>query len=587
MKRREFLALAGVAGLASVTLSSCSLITGTSKPAATSTGAFPSTWKKPITIDVFDDLANYQGVANGWFAKLVEDKFNMKLNVIAPNVAGGGETLFNTRSAAGDLGDLVVLGSAQHLDEALKGGLLADASGYSKNMTNAAGYGPAVQAANKGQSGTFAFPTSVSKLKPTQSSEATEPTFGPYLRWDLYEKAGFPDIDTLEDIVPVLKEMQQSAPKAPNGKPVYGLSLFKDWDGNMMNNAKQPACYYGLDEMGFVLAAADGSSYESIIDSDSHYVRSLKFFSAASQAGLVDPDSPAQNYSTMFAKYQTGQVLFAFWPWLAQPAYNTTDNMNAGRGFEIAPLKDMKIFSYGAQPYGTSNYSIGIGSKASDPERVAAFIDWLYSVDGVYANGSQTGSAAGPKGLTWELNSSKKPQLNSFGQNAFLGGSTQNVPAKWGSGTFTKGVSPLNVTTVTAVDIDPSTDYSFAYQMWPSYQKLTANPLTKSWSSHMGHAGTTMDYLRKNDKIIVAPGSGYVAPADDSQTQTLRNQIKAVIVAQSWKMAMSTSKSQFDSLLKEMQNTVKGLGYDKVLKIDMEHAKEQNKTRVTVAKKFG
>lgn len=587
MKRREFLALAGIGAIATMTLSSCSLIDGSSTTSVNSTGAFPKTWKKPITIDVFDDLANYQGMQSGWFAKLVQDKFNMKLNVIAPNVAGGGETLFNTRSAAGDLGDLVVLGSYQHLTEALKGGLLLDSSSYYKNMTNASRYDVAVKKANTGNKGTFAFPTSVSKLKPTQSSESTEPTFGPYLRWDLYEQAGFPKIDTLEDLIPVLQEMQKAEPKAPNGKPVYGLSLFKDWDGNMMNNAKQPACYYGFDEMGFVLAAADGSSYESIIDSDSHYVRSLKFFSKASQAGLVDPDSPTQNYSTMYAKYQAGQVLFAFWPWLAQPAYNTTDNMNAGRGFEIAPLKDMKIFSYGAEVYGSSNYSLGIGTKASDPERVAAFIDWLYSVDGVYANGAQTGSAAGPQNLTWKLDSSKKPALSAFGQNAFLGGSTEQVPSDWGTGTFTKGVSALNVTLVTAVDKDPSTGYSFAYQMWPSYQKLVANPLTKSWSSHMGGAATTMDYLRANKKIIVAPGSGYNAPADDSETQTLRNQIKAVIVADSWKMAMATSTSQFNSLLKDMQDTVNGLGYAKVLKLDMEHAKAQNAARLAVAKKFG
>ncbi len=40
--------------------------------------------------------------------RIVKDKFNMELNIIAPNVAGGGDTLFQTRSAAGDLGDLIL-----------------------------------------------------------------------------------------------------------------------------------------------------------------------------------------------------------------------------------------------------------------------------------------------------------------------------------------------------------------------------------------------------------------------------------------------------------------------------------------------
>lgn len=57
-----------------------------------------------IVVDVFDSLANVQGIQSGWFAKIVKDKFNMELNIIAPNVSGGGDTLFEVRSAAGNPG---------------------------------------------------------------------------------------------------------------------------------------------------------------------------------------------------------------------------------------------------------------------------------------------------------------------------------------------------------------------------------------------------------------------------------------------------------------------------------------------------
>lgn len=52
-----------------------------------------SKYQEFITVDVFDTVANYQGTQSGWFAKVVKDKFNMELNIIAPNVAGK-ETLF-------------------------------------------------------------------------------------------------------------------------------------------------------------------------------------------------------------------------------------------------------------------------------------------------------------------------------------------------------------------------------------------------------------------------------------------------------------------------------------------------------------
>ncbi|MGN6446409.1 ABC transporter substrate-binding protein [Amnibacterium sp.] len=589
IKRRQFLIGAMGAGvsLGVMSLSGCSLISGTSQQNAGPTGAFPTKWSKPITVTVFDDLANYQGLQTGWFAALVQKKFNIKLNVIAPNVAGGGETLFNTRSAAGDLGDLVVLGSAQHLTQAAKGGLLYDASSFYKNMSSAKKYDAAVAFTNQGMKGKVAFPSSVSSRKPSQPSEGADPTFGPYVRWDLYGKVGYPQVNTLEDLLPVFQEMQKAAPKAPNGKPTYAFSLFKDWDGNMMTAAKQPACYYGFDEMGFVLAAADGSSYESLIDSGSHYVRALRFFHKGSQLGLMDPDSPTQNFSTQNAKFQNGQVLYCFWPWVCKPAYNTDANMNAGRGFEMLDLKDAKIFSYGAQPLGSSSNSIGIGVKAQDPQRMAAFIDWLYSAEGVYANGSQTGSAPGPKGLTWELPKKGDPELTAFGKNAMLGGSTQQVPSGWGTGTYAKGVSALNVTLVTAVDEDPATGQPFLVTEWPSYLKETSNALTQDWSGRMGGAKTTIDYLQSHGQLSVGAGSGYVAPQDTAEIQTLRNQIKSVIVQASWRMAMATSDADFESQLKDMQSTAKGLGYEKVLAVDMEHAKAQNDARVAIVKKFG
>jgi hypothetical protein len=584
MKRREFITAAFAAAVVPMTLSSCTLISGTSNSGTGSSGAFPKKWSKPITIDVFDDVANYQGIQSGWFAKIVEDKFNMKLNMIAPNVAGGGETLFNTRSAAGDLGDLVITGSSQHLDEAVKGGLLLEASSYYKNMSSANKFDRAVKFQNKANKGVYAFPTSVSSLKPTQTSDGPNPLFGAYMRWDLYEKVGLPKVGTFEDLLGVMQKMQKAEPTASNGKKIYGLSLFKDWDSDAMQNAKQLGSLYGVAQQGLVFAAADGSRYEDILAPDSYYVRSLKFFFEANKMGLVDPDSPSQNWSTLSTKFQNGQVLFSFWPFQGQSAYNTLDNMNAGRGFELIPIEDQKIFAYGAPAYGSATNFVGIGAKAKDPQRMAAFIDWLYSSEGVYA---QANGTAGPKGITWHLDASGKPELTAFGQKAFLGTGDTQVPAKWGGGIWSKGVSALNIALVLGLDKDPSTGYSFDPQLWDSYQKLVQTPLSKSWSKHMDGAATTTEYLQKKGQYIVAPGDGYIAPQDDSTTKTLRNQVQQVIVQNSWRMSMSTSESEFNSLLNNMQSTAKGLGYDKIIAVDMKRAKEQNAERIAVAKKFG
>lgn len=543
-----------------------------------------SGYDETITIDVYNGLANYMGMQEGWFAKIVRDKFNMELNIIAPNVAGNGDTLYQTRTAAGDLGDLIIVDNGQQYNELVEAGLLTDASEYYETMENVQRFDAAVQNLNKDADGLYGFPTSVSTLKATDPSEGLDPTFGAYVRWDLYGEQGYPEIGTLEDLLPVIQKMQEANPTTDSGKKVYGFSLFSDWDGNMMNAGKQLVTYYGYDESGFVLAKADGSDYQSILDSDSKYIRALKFYFQANQMGLVDPESTTQNYDTLFAKFQEGQVLFSWWPWLGQAAFNTTTNLTEGKGFMLAPIQDQKIFSYGAEVYGGKQF-IGIGSNAEDPERIAAFIDWLYSSEGVLANSSQTSGSSGPEGLTWEMKDGE-PVLTEFGKQALLDGDG-DVPEEYGGGSYKDGVSALNVNTVLPIDINPDTGFPYAYTMWESYQNETTDPVKEDWSKNMGGAESTIGYLEENDQLLVAPGASYVAPEDSSEISTLRNQAKATIIEYSWRMVFAKDEAEFDQLLKEMQETADGLGYQTVLEFDMNNAKDQNEKRIEVAKEFG
>lgn len=532
-----------------------------------------------LTVDVFDNLANYQGIMSGWFAKVVKDKFNMELNIIAPNVAGGGDTLFQTRSAAGELGDLVIISAeGGRIQDVVTAGLLYDVTDLFAARKNISKYKLAIDSLNNMVEGdkVYGIPASVSEQPATKPSEGLDLTFGPYVRWDAYKTAGYPQIKTLEDMIPALKSMQAAVPTSKTGKKTYAISLFKDWDGNMMCMAKQPTCLYGYDELGFVLAKADGSDYQSIIDSNSMYNRVLKFYYDANKAGLVDPESTTQNYDTMYTKYQDGQILYSPWPWLGQSAFNTPENKAAGKGFMIAPIEDMKIFSYGCRPVGDKTF-MGIGSKAEDPERLADFIDWLYSPEGVLMSCTQNIGSSGPEGLTWEMVDGK-PALTEFGWKAFYEGGDTKVPDEWGGGKWKDGVSALNFVTVLPSDTNPNTSFPYNYTLWDSVLEKNKTALDVDWQSKMG-AKTTLEYLENKKQVLVAPGSSYIAPAEDSEITTLRGQCKAIIIEYSWKMVFASSDDEFLSLQKEMQKTVQGLGYDKVLAVDMKNAKDQNTAR--------
>ena len=578
LKFKKMTAVVALVTAASMGLAGCG---------SSSSSADKSDDGKLMTVDVYDDLANYQGIQKGWFAKIIKDKFNIRLNIIAPNVAGGGSTLFDTRSAAGNLGDIIITGMGNgRAKKLVKAGLVADMTPYLDGMTYIKKYKGATDNLNKvaGQkSGVWGIPDSVSSLKPTQPSEGLEPTFGPYLRWDIYKEIGYPKIKNLDSLVTVLKQMQDQARKDTGQNDIYAMSLFKDWDGNMMNNAKQPTCYYGYDEMGFVLAKADGSDYQSITKKDGIYQKSLEFFQKASEAGIVDPDSTTQNYDTMNAKYKNGKILFTFWPWLGQAAYNTTAHKKAGKGFMLADMDNMHIFSYGATPNGGTT-AMYLGAKAKNKQRLVKFINWLYSPEGTYDSAAQTQGAAGPKGLNWTMKNGK-PVLTDFGVKA-LDGSNPTVPASWGGGEYNSGVSALNYPAVTVNDIDPSTKSAYNAALWESELAKNTDALDVDWSKHMGGAKYGMQYLKKHNKLLVAPGASYITPDEPSTISTIRGQVKTQIINSSWKASVAKSHAELESILADMRTKVDGLNYKEVLDFDMKCAKAQNKARVAIKKQY-
>lgn len=559
------------ASTAAATSASTDANASTAAPAA-------KTYDKFITIDVFDGQANYQGIASGWFAEYVKKKFNMEMNIIAPNVAGGGETLFQTRSAAGNIGDIVMMGSENgRLADTVTAGLLLDITDMVNNSQYAKNYPRAIKMIQDliSSDKVYAIASQASTNPPTKPSEGLDLTYGPYIRWDYYTAIGSPALNTLEDLLPVLKQMQEKFPKSDSGKKVYGMSLFKDWDGNMMCLAKQPACMYGYDENGFQLLSADGKTTQSIIDSNSEYVRSLKFYFQANQLGLMDPDSSTQNWDSVQAKYTDGAVLWSPWPWLGQAYYNTQEHKEAGKGFMYAPVQDMKIFSYGCKP--GDKYVIGIGSKAQDPQRMMDFIDWLYSPDGIMMSSAQTNGTCGPEGLTWEMKDGR-PVLTDFGNKAFHGDPNITMPAEWGGGTYKDGMSQLNFQAVSTLDINPANNEPYNWTLWPSTLEANSTPLDNSWKDFM-KATTTLDYLTQHNMFTVAAGNGYVAPAAPADIDAARNQCKQIIIQNSWKMVFAKDQAEFDRLLKNMQETVKGLGYDNVLAFDQKISDETRAAR--------
>ncbi|MGN0370796.1 MAG: ABC transporter substrate-binding protein [Butyrivibrio sp.] len=538
-----------------------------------------------ISVDVYDSLANYEGIQSGWFAKLIKEKFNMELNIIAPNVSSNASSLYETRFAAGNIGDLIICsGESGKLQDLVDAGLVIDMTRYLERSNLYQKYHTAVDALNDtvSQDGIYAIPGEISTMSPDTSCEVLAPSFGTYLRWDYYAELGYPEISTLEDLLPVIKEMQERHPTSESGKPVYGFSFFGDWDRTLMTTIKQPCCFYGYDEYGFVLAKADGTDFQSVLDEDSLYMRSLRFYFTANRMGLVDPESKTQSYYDVFSKTADGQVLFGAWPWLAQSAFNTTEHLASGKAFMFVPIGNEKIYSTGSKNTGNMNKIIAIGSRAEDPARLAAFIDWMYSSEGIRICGAQANQGTcGPEGLTWEM-TEDGPALTELGIEALINGNCK-LPEEWGGGMWADGTCALNFSPVTQNELDEN-GYPYYFSQWDSVLSLAQSEIEQNWSEYMV-ASTVMEYLNEHDEILVSPGTDYVAYKETTELSTIRSQCSGLVVQYSWAMVFAKDEAEFESLYEELILKAEALGYKDILEYDMENAMAEGEIKKEILSK--
>ncbi len=521
---------------------------------------------KTITLDVFSTQGNYQGIQSGWFAKIIKDKFNIELNIIAPNVAGGGDTLYQTRSAEGNLGDIVIIDRAR-MKDCVESGIILDVTDYYAKSTYLKDFDLSIQATKE-----YLGTDRIYALSGGSTSKATDPVFenqapyvGTFMRLDYYNELGNPEMKNTSDMLKVLKQMQDAHPETEDGKKVYAFSLFDDWDGDYMALASKYAFLYGYDEgkAGFLFPSPDATSYSKITDDDGVYYRALKMFYDANKLGLVDPDSSSQDWDTVYNKMQNGQTLFSFWPWLAS-AYNTLDNKNAGKGMAFIPVEDQELVNDGYNRYGNTGLAVGIGSKTEYPDRVFEFVDWLASSEFVYYTGW---SKAGIKGLTWDMVDGR-PELTDFGYECFNDENTI-MPDEYGGGTFIDGQSNIGFVFRTATSVDAETGEKYSIADWSSVLEKTKTVFDDKYEETFG-AKNAAEYLLENNLVKVSPGCGYFAPAEDTELATKRSQCGDLITNVSWQMIFAKNEDEFNTLWTDMKEQLGGLGYDDVVAADIQ-----------------
>lgn len=517
--------------------------------------------KDTLTLTVYTQLANYQGEQSGWFGKVLLDKFNVKLNIVKD-----GEGIFATRMESGNLGDLVVFGNdATDYKTAVKGNALFDWN--KENLLS--DFGPYIKAnmqtaleKNKSISDgkVYGFGHDVG----TSAQDHSISFYRPDVRWDLYKQLGYPQINTLEDFIPVLEKMQKLAPTSDTGKKTYGVSLFKDWDGNMVMFAKSTAALYGWDEFGFGLYNVNTGEYQDALKPGGQYLRMLKFYNTLNQKGLLDPDSMTQTYDDMSEDYKTGGALLNIFDWMGSGLYNTADHLKAGKAMMPVTAADQKNVTYGLNMNG-NNRVWTIGAKTQYPELCMAIINWLSTPEGVMTTNY------GPKGLIWDYDKDGNPALTELGEKVKSNGDTEMTGGY--TGKYTDGTNKINNSTwsIDAKNPDAKGGDSYNYKFWKSRQSLPVSEVEQDWRTKTG-APNINEYLKKNNQMSISLGTTYTSTAMSNELTTTWNQVKQAIVTGSWKAIYAKSDAEFDSIVSDMTKQANSYGYADCVKFQQNEA---------------
>jgi hypothetical protein len=475
--------------------------------------------------------------------------------------------------------------SNQHLANSITAGnLIYDMTDlYKNNMT---AYSAQFDAAEKNLQAflntdkVYAVPITVSSQPPTSpNTDGTNPQFGSYMRLDYYQGVGAPAINSLDDLLNVLQQMQQKYPTSDSGKPTYAFSLFADWDGGGMWWANQICYQFGMTRFGSNISYYDPSNgqLQSVLDDNGYYKQTLEMLFKANQLGLVDPDSQTQDFNTLTGdKYGDGAVLYSPVSWMGVPTYNSDANLSAGKGYAFIPVGgSSKIYADGNSPYGTGS-AVAIGQGAKDPARLADFLNWMTSPMGFMT------CYDGPQGLAWDLDSQGQPYLTELGVPALqggLGGSPgPDVPAQYGGGQFTTG-SPIGnpgigfsmLLTWRGTEMNPILNCPYDSRLWTSTLTNNATALDKLWQTQFGTTDP-ISYLNAHNQIVVASPSGYSVPPLSTDLNTVSQSISQELINDSWQMVWAKDQADFDSIWQNMATTCNGLGFDDLFANDQKDA---------------
>ena len=571
ISRRNFLKVSGI-GAAALGLAACG---GSASTAASSTTASSASSdaaaSTPQTITFYPRDANLtSGLVGGFKGEYFASRgFNVEVWAYSDEKT-------NAILASGDLPDVMFI-PAKNVNDMIDSGMLLNLDDYLDQMPHVQSYEGLETALNfvrkfrsNDTGSVYVMPVSVGDN--AARYQLTDPTErnAVKINWQAYQKAGCPEITSMDDLLDATEKMLAAMPTADDGNPMYGTVL------NSGSDTSYWACMvmwyrmqgYHEQELPYLLEEdmANGT-IKSILSSDSMYYRGLKWYNSAYKRGLIDPDSISNDRATQKPKVDKGYTIT---PSGYLPGWATTYMPYYVPGTKIH-------YNYNSA-YGNSNYVIGINAQTQNRDACLKFIDMLADPDAYLC------CRCGPKGEVWDVDSNGVASITDTAltwckehNSIDLGGYTLSSGEEltlWNTPWIVSDGGALTSYTDAEGNRRPNMTNT-----WTEMQDISAtNEVYASWCKAVGY-DSWLDWLNAKNAYVASSALDNIQSFEsipDDMTQLMVDSIKDVVTTASWKMVYAENDASFDSLWNQMVSDCEGLGAQDIIDwrlADIENAK--------------
>lgn len=525
-------------------------ITSTKAPTQTPPPTPTETLKEPIELVVYSQLSSFIGEQQGWFAKEMLDRFNVKL-YIQPDIYDEEEEL--------EQADIIVYGSAgENYKNAAAKGLLLD---WEANNLLAEHGSYILEHMEKALEHNRSLTPEIGKVfgfghNVATSEEDIEAFFHTWdIRWDLYKQLGYPAVESLDDLVVLFENMKALYPKDENGEETYALSLWSDWDIGMVMYVKaMAAAYYGYDELGLGLYDSESGRFYGALEETGPYLELLRYFNNLYRKGLLDPDSASQTYDEVYEKLQTGRYFFSIFNYAGNLSYNTEEHLAENKYMAGLLPEEARPITYGLSVYG-GNRVWTISADTECPELCMEIINWLCTPEGNMV------STYGPQGIIWDYDAEGNTYFTEFGKHCYYEEGWTEMPGEYAGSTYWDGFPQINNATWNTNAINPDSDgetYNSYY--WKSNIPEASCEMEQDWREYTG-ALTSFEYIKSKNYTVI-PATAYIQPEKEENLENIWEKVSECILRGSWNAIYADSDQAFDAIVSAMRSQAVAYGYE-------------------------